>query len=107
MKAPLLVVMGVVVLVAGSGLAIMNNACKSSHHGWCAPVSDVRHHVKTQLTNRAPGASPPTSLCSDGRYRGSDQSLTGHRHHGPTEWPGRRQRPPLCVALFLCHRRKA
>jgi hypothetical protein len=27
MKAPLLVVMGVVVLVAGSGLAIMNNAC--------------------------------------------------------------------------------
>jgi len=26
MKAPLLIVMGVVVLVAGSGLAIMNNA---------------------------------------------------------------------------------
>jgi hypothetical protein len=48
MKAPLLVVMGVVVLVAGSGLAIMNNACKSGHHGWCAPVSDVRHHVKTR-----------------------------------------------------------
>jgi hypothetical protein len=46
MKAPLLIVMGVVVLVAG--MAIMNNACKSSHHGWCAPVSDVRHHVKTR-----------------------------------------------------------
>ena len=48
MKARLLIVMSVVVLVAGSGLAIMNNACKSSHHGWCAPVSDVRHHVKTR-----------------------------------------------------------
>jgi hypothetical protein len=48
MKAPLLVVIGVVVLVAGSGLAILNNACKNSHHGWCAPVSDVRHHVKTR-----------------------------------------------------------
>ena len=47
MKAPLLIVMGVVVLVAGSGLAVMNNACKSSHHGWCAPIFDVRHHVKT------------------------------------------------------------
>ena len=48
MKAPLLIVLGAVVLVAGSGLAIMNNVCKSSHHGWCAPVSDVRHHVKTR-----------------------------------------------------------
>ena len=48
MKARLLIVMSVVVLVAGSGLAIMNNACKSSHHGWCAPVFDVRHHVKTK-----------------------------------------------------------
>ena len=47
MKAPLLIVMGVLVLVA-SGLAIMNNACKSTHHGWCAPVSDVRHLVKTR-----------------------------------------------------------
>ena len=48
MKARLLIVMSVVVLVAGSGLAIMKNACKSSHHGWCAPVSDVRNHVKTR-----------------------------------------------------------
>jgi hypothetical protein len=48
MKAPLLILMGVVMLVAGSGLAIMNNACKSTHHGWCAPVSDVRHLVKTR-----------------------------------------------------------
>jgi hypothetical protein len=48
MKAPLLIFVGVVVLVVGSGLAIMNNVCKSSHHGWCAPVSEVRHHVKTR-----------------------------------------------------------
>jgi hypothetical protein len=48
MKAPLLIVIGVVALVAGSGLAIMNNACKSSHHGWCAPVLDVQHQVKTR-----------------------------------------------------------
>ena len=47
MKAPLLIVLGAVVLV-GSGLAIMNNACKSTHHGWCVPVSDVRHLVKTR-----------------------------------------------------------
>jgi hypothetical protein len=47
MKAPLLIVLGAVVLV-GSGLAIMNNVCKSSHHAWCAPVSDVRHYVKTR-----------------------------------------------------------
>jgi hypothetical protein len=47
MKAPLLIVLGAVVLLTGSGLAIMNNACKSSHHAWCAPMSGIRHHVKT------------------------------------------------------------
>ncbi len=45
MKAPLLIVLAVVVL--GGTLAVMNNACKSSHHAWCAPVSDVRLHTKT------------------------------------------------------------
>jgi len=47
MKTPLLIVLAVVVLGAGSTLAVMNNACKSSHHAWCAPVSDVRLHTKT------------------------------------------------------------
>jgi hypothetical protein len=42
-----LFVLGVVVLLTGSGLAIMNNACKSSHHAWCGSMSDIRHHVKT------------------------------------------------------------
>ena len=45
MKPSLLIV--AVVLVAGSGLAIMNNACKSGHHTWCAPISSIGHHVKT------------------------------------------------------------
>jgi hypothetical protein len=44
MKAPLLIV--ALVLMAGSGLAIMNNACKSGHHTWCAPTSSIQHHVK-------------------------------------------------------------
>ena len=35
-----------VVLVAGSGLAIMNKACKSGHHAWCSQISSIRHHVK-------------------------------------------------------------
>ena len=45
MKPSLLIV--AMVLVAGSGLAIMNNACKSGHHTWCAPMSSIWHHVKT------------------------------------------------------------
>jgi len=48
MKSPLLIVLAAVVLViTGSGMAVMNNACKSSKHAWCAPVSDMRHHVRT------------------------------------------------------------
>jgi hypothetical protein len=47
MKTPVLIVLGALVLVAGSGLAIMNNVCKSGHHAWCAPMSSVRNQVKT------------------------------------------------------------
>jgi len=47
MKTPLLIALTAVVLVTGSTLAIMNSACKSSHHSWCAPTSSIRHHVKT------------------------------------------------------------
>jgi hypothetical protein len=46
MKTPLLIVLTAVVLVIGSSLAIMNNACKSSPHTWCAPSSDIRHHAR-------------------------------------------------------------
>jgi multisubunit Na+/H+ antiporter MnhC subunit len=45
MKIPLLIVLTAVVVGVGSTLAIMNNACKSSHHEWCAPISDIRHHA--------------------------------------------------------------
>ena len=43
MKSPLLIVLAAVVLVI-TGSA---NACKSSKHAWCAPVSDMRHHART------------------------------------------------------------
>ena len=50
MKAPLLIALVTVVLLVGSSLAIMNSACKNSRHGWCAPMSDIRHHVKIGLS---------------------------------------------------------
>jgi hypothetical protein len=46
-KSPLAVVLVAVVLVAVGALAVMNKACKSSQHAWCAPISTVRHHIKT------------------------------------------------------------
>jgi hypothetical protein len=48
MKTPLLIIFtAAIVLATGSTLAIMNSACKSSRHAWCAPVSDVGHRVST------------------------------------------------------------
>ena len=47
MKTPLWIALTlVVVLGAGSGLAVLNQACKTGHHTWCAPESSIRHHVK-------------------------------------------------------------
>ena len=46
MKTPLSIVLAAVVIVAGGSLAIMNSACKSNHHSWCAPMSDFLHHAK-------------------------------------------------------------
>ena len=46
MRAPLLIFFAAA-LVAGSGLALMNNACKSGYRTWCAPTSGIRHHLKT------------------------------------------------------------
>jgi hypothetical protein len=40
-------------LVAGSGLAIMNNACKSGYRAWCAPTAGVRHNLKTGHSSNA------------------------------------------------------
>jgi hypothetical protein len=47
MKNPLAIVLVAVVLVGLSTLAVMNKACKSSQHAWCAPLSTMRHHMKT------------------------------------------------------------
>ena len=47
MKSPLVIVLGALVLVAVSTLAVMNNACKSGQHAWCAPMSSLQHHIKT------------------------------------------------------------
>jgi hypothetical protein len=47
MKASLLFLLTVTVLIVGA-LAVMNNACKSTQHAWCAPMSALRHHIKTE-----------------------------------------------------------
>jgi hypothetical protein len=46
METRLLIVVAAIVFVTGSTLAIMNNACKSGYHSWCAPVYGFHHHVR-------------------------------------------------------------
>jgi hypothetical protein len=47
MKSPLLIVLiAAIVIGAGGGLAAMNNACKKSHHPWCASNYSLQHHSK-------------------------------------------------------------
>lgn len=43
-----MIVLIAVVLLAISTLALMNNACKSGQHEWCAPMSTLKHHVPTE-----------------------------------------------------------
>jgi hypothetical protein len=45
MKAVFIVLTTVVVVATGSALAVMNNACKSAQHAWCAPGSGFKHHA--------------------------------------------------------------
>jgi hypothetical protein len=47
MKRLLVILPVAVVLVAVGTLAVMNNVCKSGQHAWCAPMSTVRHDIKT------------------------------------------------------------
>ena len=47
MKTSFVIVLIAVVLVTVGTLAVMNNACKSSQHSWCAPTSTVQQHIKT------------------------------------------------------------
>jgi hypothetical protein len=46
MKTSVLIILTVTVLIVGSALAVMNNACKSAQHAWCAPMSTIPHHLK-------------------------------------------------------------
>jgi hypothetical protein len=50
MSSPLLVLLIVIMLIVGSTLSIMNKACKSGYHSWCAPMSTVRHHPQHQAS---------------------------------------------------------
>jgi hypothetical protein len=47
MKSLLVIVLVGVVLVTVGTLAVMNKACKSGQHAWCAPMATVGHHLKT------------------------------------------------------------
>ena len=47
MKNLLVILLVAVVLVAVGTLAVMNNVCKTSQRAWCAPMSTLRHHIKT------------------------------------------------------------
>ena len=71
MKAPLLIVLGVVVLLTGSGLAIMNNACKSSHHAWCGSMSGTKQtHGAKSLKYGDVGLDGANLFGSAGAQRG-------------------------------------
>ncbi len=48
MNSPILAVLIMIALIVGITLSGMNKACKSGYHSWCAPMSTVRHHAKTQ-----------------------------------------------------------
>ena len=48
MNTPVIAALIAIVLIVGGTLSIMNRACKSGYHAWCAPISTVRHHSKTQ-----------------------------------------------------------
>ena len=48
MKTPLAIIFTAVTLAVVSTLAIMNNACKSGHHGWCAAKSAEQRDIKLE-----------------------------------------------------------
>ena len=49
MNSPILAVLIMFVILIGSGLTVMNKACKTGYHAWCAPMfALVQHHTKTR-----------------------------------------------------------
>jgi hypothetical protein len=47
MRTPAIVLIVVLLLVAVGALALMNNACKTSHHTWCAPTISAAPHARS------------------------------------------------------------
>jgi hypothetical protein len=45
MKTSVWVILTMTILLVGSTLAVMNNACKRGSHAWCAPMSSVPNHL--------------------------------------------------------------
>jgi hypothetical protein len=45
MKTRFVIVLVAFVVAAVSTLAVMNSACKTGQHEWCAPSSTARHHI--------------------------------------------------------------
>ena len=41
MNSPLLAVLVMIVILIGSGLTMMNKACKTGYHAWCAPMTTL------------------------------------------------------------------
>jgi hypothetical protein len=54
MKTVFIVLTTVVVVATGSALAVMNNACKSVQHAWCAPGPGFKHHAIGGLEGSGP-----------------------------------------------------
>ncbi len=49
MNSPLLALLIMFVIVIGATLTMMNRACKTGYHAWCAPMSTlVRHPAKNR-----------------------------------------------------------
>ena len=48
MNNALLSVLVMIVIVIGSALTLMKQACKTGYHAWCAPMLTVQHHSKAQ-----------------------------------------------------------
>jgi hypothetical protein len=44
------IVITVLISITGSALSLMNNACKSGTHSWCAPTR-VKHHPYPERQN--------------------------------------------------------
>jgi hypothetical protein len=45
MSKPAIILLGLLIVV-GSALALMNNACKTGRHSWCAPERSTALHIR-------------------------------------------------------------